>query len=430
MVLESLSSSLKGVVARVSRASRVNKQLIEETTKEVQRALLRADVNVRLVMQISSKIRERALKEKTKINRKAHVIRILYDELVKIMGTSYEIPLEEQTIMLVGLQGCGKTLTAAKLARYFQKRGMKAAVICSDTYRPGAYDQLEQICKSIHVPFHGGDGNAIDIAKTGTSLFKDAIKIIDTAGRHSLEADLIKEMKEINNEVKPDHKILVLDAAIGQQASEQARAFDEAIGLTGVIITKLDGTAKGGGALSAVSQTGSPITFIGAGESADDLEKFEPEGFMSRLLGMGDIKSLSEIAEERLDEKELKKTFRGKFTLHDMYEQLRSVEKLGPLKQTLSMIPFPPEIDTNDLYDITRDKLKQYKVIMDSMTEEELQNPKVMSGSRIRRVANGAGVRSENIKEMLNHHKMLQKIMKDVRGDKIPRKKLMKMFKI
>jgi len=428
-----LGSSLRSVVKKIARAGRIDTKTVDDIVKDVQRALLQADVNVELVMQLSSQIRERALKEKPPAGAspREHVIKIIYETLVKIIGKGVDVPLKEQKILMVGLQGSGKTTTVAKLARFFQRKGMKPAVICADTYRPGAYDQLRQLCERIGVPCYGGEKKALKVVKDGLKALKGDVIIVDTAGRHALEKDLIKEMKDLDALLKPDQKILVLDAAIGQVAGAQAKAFNDAIGITGVILTKMDSTAKGGGALSAVAETGAPIAFIGTGETLEDLEHFDPDGYISRLLGMGDIKSLIEKVEERLGEGELdiKAVLKGRFTLEDMYKQLEAIGKLGPLKQVMQMVPLGMEIP-EDAYDVTKDKLKKYKVIMDSMTDKELKEPKIIGSSRIKRIAHGSGTSTEDVRELLKYHKMMQTAMKGLRGGKFPMRKLMKKFKI
>lgn len=437
MVLDKLGNSLRDTMKKIARAKRIDKNLVEEVTRDIQRALLQADVNVRLVMQLSDQIKERSLKERPPkgANPREQVIRIVYEELINIVGKNIEVPLTSQTILMAGLQGSGKTLSTAKLAAYFQRKGLKPAVICADTYRPGAYDQLQQLCEAANIPFYGEKDckDAVAIVKRGLKeIGKHEVKVIDTAGRHSLEDDLIKEMEKIHKVAKADHNFLVLDAAIGQLASEQARAFHDAIGITGVIITKLDGTAKGGGALSAVSMTDSPIAFIGTGETISDLESFEPDSFISRLLGMGDIKALVERAEEALepDEIDVKALLRGKFTLKDMYSQLEAVNKLGPLKQVMSMIPTSGlglEI-SDETYQVTGDKLNTYKVVMDSMTEEEMIEPRIIGSSRVKRISRGSGTTPEDVRELLKYHKMMQKAMKAMRGGRFPMKKMMQKF--
>ncbi|HUL62897.1 MAG TPA: signal recognition particle protein Srp54 [Methanocella sp.] len=425
MVLDNLSNSLKDAVKKLANAGKIDRQVIDEVVKDIQRAMIQADVNVRLVMKLSNQIKNRALTEAPPagMNSKEHVLRIVYTELVNIVGKATPIALEPQTIMMVGLQGSGKTTTSAKLARYFSRKGLKPAVICADTYRPGAYDQLSQLCEKLGVPFYGEKDNkdAIAIVRNGLKeMAKYDVKIVDTCGRHALETDLIQEMKDIYAITPFTHKLLVLDAAIGQQASEQAKAFNDAIGVTGVVITKLDGTAKGGGALSAVSDTNTSVAFIGVGETPDDLERFDPDGFISRLLGMGDLKALVERANDVIarDDVNVDKLMQGKFTLNDMYAQLEAINKMGPLKQIMSMLPLGNMGGniSDDMYRMTQDKLKGYKVIMDSMTEAEKQDPKLIGSSRIGRIAMGAGKPPEDVRELLKYHKMMQKAMKGMKG--------------
>src|SRR5512136_108828 len=294
-------------------------------------------------------------------NVREHVLRIVYQELVRLVWASADVKLEPQTILMAGLQGSGKTTTTAKLARYFQKKGMKTGVICADTFRPGAYDQISTLCAKINVPCFGNpqEKDALKLTREGLEALKDIeLVIVDTQGRHALEADLIQEIIRINAITKATHRWLVIDAALGQQASEQARRFHEAINIDGVIITKMDGTAKGGGALSAVAETKSGIVFIGSGETIEDLERFYPYGFIFWLLGMGDLKALVERAQETVSEGEIdvNAMMRGKFTLRDMYKQLEAVNRMGPLKQIMSMMPMGNLEVPEGVYDVTSTK--------------------------------------------------------------------------
>jgi signal recognition particle subunit SRP54 len=435
MVMDKLGNSLQDALKKIVKSGRIDERTVNEVVKDIQRALLQSDVNVKLVMQMSKHIKERALKEEVPsgMSPREHIIRIVYQELINIIGKSTDIPLKPQTIMMIGLQGSGKTTTTSKLARYFQRKGLKPGVVCADTFRPGAYQQLKTLCTKLNVAFYGEEGNpdAVGIVERGLNeLQKNDVLIVDTAGRHSLESDLITEMEEIHAVAKPDYKLLVLDGAIGQQASEQARAFNDSIGISGVVISKLDGTAKGGGALTAVSETNSSIAFIGIGETPEDLERFEADRFISRLLGMGDIKSLIEKAEEALGEEDfdMESMLRGKFTLKDMYKQLESLNKMGPMKQIMQMLPLGgmgakiPE----DAYQVTGDKLGRYRVLMDSMTEDEMLNPRVIGSARIKRIARGSGCAPEDVRELLKYHKMMQTAMKGFRGGKFNMQKMMK----
>ncbi|RLF43313.1 MAG: signal recognition particle protein Srp19, partial [Thermoplasmata archaeon] len=287
MVLENLKESLRGTVQKIASAVSVDSKLIKEVIRDIQRALLQADVNVKLVLELSKNIERRALQEKPPAGMSAreHVIRIVYDELVKILGTGKTLPLKKQVILMVGLYGQGKTTTCGKLARYFKRKGLRPALIAGDVHRPAAYDQLKQIAEKAEVPFYGDKDakDAVEVVKKGVEHFKRSadVIIVDTAGRHKLEEDLINEIKDIEREINADEKILVIDATIGQQARDQAKAFHDAVGITGIILTKMDGTAKGGGALSAAAEVGAPIVFIGTGEHLSDLEPFDPKGFVS-----------------------------------------------------------------------------------------------------------------------------------------------------
>ncbi|MEA1906623.1 MAG: signal recognition particle protein Srp54 [Euryarchaeota archaeon] len=433
MVLDKLGDSLQSAIKKIAGGGRVDKRAVDDMVKDIQRALLQADVNVKQVMELSGRIRNRALDEKPRAGTGAreHVIRIVYAELASLIGESTPPSLSKQTLMMVGLQGSGKTTTTAKLARYFQRKGLKPGVICADTDRPGAYDQLKMLCDGLNIAFYGErTDDPIGIVERGLDkLGAYDVKIIDTAGRHSLENDLIKQMEAIHAIAQPDQKLLVLDAAIGQQASDQARTFHDSIGITGVVITKLDGTAKGGGALSAVSETKARIAFIGVGETPDDLEKFETDRFISKLLGMGDIKTLIERAEEVFtdDEIDVEKMMQGKFTLKDMYSQMEAMNKMGPLKQVMQMLPIGGVGKiSDDMYGETSDKMTGYKIIMDSMTEAELLDPKIVDSSHVKRIARGSGTGIENVRELLKYHRMMQKAMKGLRGGRFNMQKMMK----
>jgi len=434
-LLDRLGTSLKDALKKLAGKTVVDRGAIEELVRDLQRALLQADVNVKLVMALSQAIKQRSLEEQPPkgMNVREHVLKIVYEELVRMMGAEGDVVLGPQTILLAGLQGSGKTTTTAKLARFFQRKGLRIGVICGDTFRPGAFTQLSTLCARINVPCIG-DPNEKDarvIVKKGlAALAGTEVILVDTAGRHALEDDLITEIVEIQALVQATHRWLVIDAALGQQASEQARRFHEAIGIDGVIITKMDGTAKGGGALSAVAETKSGIVFIGSGETIEDLERFDADGFISRLLGMGDLSALAEKAQEAVSEEELdlNAIMRGRFTLRDMYKQLEAINRMGPLKQIMSMLPLGGMEIPSDAYDVTSVKMSRYKVIMDSMTGAELDDPTLISGSRIQRIARGSGVSVDDVKELLKYYKMMQNAIKGMRGSKFNMQRLMKRF--
>jgi len=439
MVLDDLSNSLKGTLKKIANAVHVDSKLIKDVVRDIQRALLQADVNVKLVLELSKKIEKRALKEKPKAGMSAreHVIHIVYEELVNILGDHRELPAKKQIIMMVGLYGQGKTTTCGKIATYFKKKGLRPALIAGDVHRPAAYEQLKQIAEQVKVPYYGDkkEKNAVKVVKDGLNKLKGSndVIIVDTSGRHKLEDDLIDEMKQIFKATKPNEKLLVIDAAVGQQAGPQAKAFNEAVDITGIVLTKLDGTAKGGGALSAAAEVGAPIVFIGTGEHSKDFEKFDPAGFISRILGMGDIKALLEKAQESLKGKDAEKTasriISGKFTLHDMYDQMDMLSGMGSLSKVAEMLPggFPGKgkIKDEDM-DKTENKLQKFKVIMDSMTDEEKSDPSIIRASRIKRIARGAGVENKNVKELLKYYNVMKRTMKGISGNRKMRKNLMK----
>ncbi len=430
MALERLGSSLHEALRKIFRAAVVDEAAVKELVRDVQRALLQADVNVQLVLDISKRIEERALKEKVPpgVSRREHVIKVVYEELTRFLGekpVSLKVePGKRKVILLVGIQGSGKTTAAAKLARYFQKRGLKPALICVDTYRPGAFEQLQQLANKVNVPIYG-DPKAKDpvkIAIEGLRRFSDRdIIIVDTAGRHKEEQELIKEMKMLEEKIRPDEVILVIDGTIGQQALVQAKAFNEATSLGSIIVTKLDGSARGGGALSAVAATGAPIKFISTGEKVEDIEPFVPSRFVGRLLGMGDLETLIEKvreAEVKVPEKKAKAILSGKFTLTDMYEQFEAMRKMGPFQKILKMLPGMSYNVPEEMLDMAEDRLEKWRVIIQSMTPEERENPKVFNASRLRRVARGSGTSEKEVKELLKQYSLMRRMLKTLRRKK------------
>ena len=429
MVLEKLGSSLKNTLSKIAKAIFVDEKLINELVKDIQRALLQADVNVKLVFDLSNKIKERALKEETPagLTKKEYLVKVVYEELVNFVGKEegkVEIKKKPTKIMLVGLFGSGKTTQAGKLATYYTKRGKKVALVGLDTHRPAAMDQIEQIAKQAKVPvfLDKKEKNPLNILKKFEKEFnKYNILIIDTSGRDALSKDLIEEIKKINNAVKPEENILVISADIGQAAQNQAQAFHESCGITGVIVTKMDGTAKAGGALTACASTDTKIKFIGIGEKLGDLEVFKPEGFISRLLGMGDLEALLEKAEQAIskeDAEDLGKRFlKGEFNLIDLYEQMQAMSKMGPLSKITEMIPGFSQLKMpKDLLKVQEGKLKKWRFIMDSMSREELENPDIVSITRIDRIAKGSGTSTREIRELLKQYRQSKKMAKLFKG--------------
>lgn len=433
-MLDNLGSNLKDALRKLAGKTVIDRAAVEELVKDLQRALLQADVNVKQVMQLSQAIKKRALDEQPPkgVTAREHVLRIVYEELVALVGKKVEVTLGKQVILMAGLQGSGKTTTTAKLARFFKKKGMRVAVICADTFRPGAYTQVKTLCDRINVPCFGNSSeqDARKIVRDGLARLKEEVVIVDTQGRHALEDDLITEIIDLNEITNATHRWLVLDAALGQQAREQARRFHEAVNIDGVIITKMDGTAKGGGAMSAVAETGSGIVFIGQGETVEDLEWFDPNSYISRLLGMGDLRALAERVQESIDEQDIdvNAMLSGKFTLRDMYRQLEAVNKMGPLKQVLSMLPLGGMDLPTEALDVTSQKMNKYRVIMDSMTSVELDDPTVLNGSRIQRIARGAGAQLEEVRELIKYYKMMKRTFKGLKGGEKGMQRLMKKF--
>lgn len=432
-ILGGLGTALAKIASKVRGMSSISKELVEELIYDLRRSLLLADVNVELVNIVCEKVEKRALEEKIPrgISPRYHVIRVLYEELASLLGTtehSLRIKAKGPTIlMLVGIQGSGKTTTTAKLARLLQKRGYRLAAIGADTYRPGARDQLAQLLSSIDIPLYSDpkEKNPAKIAKKGVENFSKSgfdIVLIDTAGRHKEEQGLIQEMKSIADQTHPDEIILVLDGTIGQQAYAQAAAFNKATSIGSIIVTKLDGAAKGGGAISAAAATGAPIKFIGIGEKPDDLEIFAPQKFVGNLLGLGDLESILKRIQEVgvVSEEEVMRAFMsGKFTLRHLYQQIQQFQGMGRVSRLLTGLPgvgssLPAEFD-----DMSKENMKKWIAVLESMTDEELDNPRVLrKNSRVNRIAHGSGTSEVVVKQLLKQYDQTRKLMKQMRGQR------------
>ena len=423
-MLGNLGKNLTTTMKKLAGMPIIDEEVVKEVVKDIQRALIQSDVNIKLVLKLSKTIEERALKEEPPkgITPREYIITIVYEELVNLIGSKaeeIEIDAKPYKIMFVGLQGSGKTTTIGKLAKYLQKKGFNPAVVSTDTWRPAAFEQLRQLTENMNVPLYGDPENkdALDLARKGLKEFKKQdIIIVDTAGRHKEEKDLLDEMEQLSSIVEPNEVMLVIDGTIGQQARDQAFAFNQTTNVGSIVITKLDGSAKGGGALSAVSEIGAPIKFIGTGERIDDFEAFDPERFISRLLGMGDIKTLiekaEEIAEEDVDMDTMDAMLSGKFTLKDMYSQFEMMNKMGPMQSVMNMIPGMGGKLPKNASQMTEEKLTKYKIMMDSMTEHELTHPEVIKQSRVKRISKGSGMRNEDVKELLKYYNTTKKAMK------------------
>ena len=441
MVLDKLGSSLKETLQKIAKAVFVDDKLINELVKDIQRALLQSDVNVQLVFDLTNNIKDRIKKEETPsgLTKKEHLINIVYEALVDFLGKEqYKLEIKQKpfTIMLVGLFGSGKTTSAGKLAKYFTKRGHKVALLGLDIHRPAAMDQLEQIAKQANIPIFidKKEKNPIKIYDNHKDeLDKFDIVIVDTAGRDALSKDLVEEIESLNRLIKPQENFLVISADIGQAAQKQAEQFHKSCGITGVIVSKMDGTAKGGGALTACSVARAPIVFIGVGEKIDDLEHFNPNGFVGRILGMGDLEALLEKAKDAIkaeDAEDLGKRFlKGEFNLLDLYEQMAAMKNMGSLKKLVELIPgFSSLHLPKEMLDVQEEKLEKWKIAMQSMTQEELEDPDIMSAERIERISKGSGISTNTIRDLIKQYRQSKKMVKMFKGSKGDMGKMMKQF--
>jgi signal recognition particle subunit SRP54 len=442
-MLDNLRTGLRSAIKKIVRASDINEDLINSLCKDVQRALLQSDVNVKLVLEITNRIRDRAINEEPVkgLTRKDHIITILYGELATLLGYSGQTiknidksqnpeeriinfePGRQSTVLMLGIQGSGKTTVTAKVARWLLRHGYSVGVIGADTWRPGALTQLRMNCSRINVEVYGDETNtnAIDIVKKGLKHFKiqniDVI-IIDTAGRHKEESSLLEEMREMRNEIHPDLVLLVIDGTIGQQAFNQAKAFHEAAVVGGIIVTKLDGTAKGGGVLSASAVTGAKVMFVGTGERIDDLEVFSPTSFVGRILGMGDIKAILEMArglELQADENQARRLLSGKMTIEDFYAQMENVGRMG-IRNVIDNLPGMSGMVKEDQLDALEVKMEKWRFIIQSMTKDEKKNPEIVNESRRKRIARGSGLTEHEVKELVKQYNNSKTLMKQTKG--------------
>ncbi|MFA4887017.1 MAG: signal recognition particle protein Srp54 [Candidatus Nanoarchaeia archaeon] len=430
MVLDKLSESLKGTLSKIARAMFVDEKLIDELVKDIQRALLGADVNVKLVFELTKSIKERALKEKPPagLSQREYIVKVVYEELVKFLGGEghkIEIKKKPFRIMMVGLLGVGKTTTIGKLAKYYSKRSLKVAVLGLDVYRPAAMDQLEQLARQQNIVsfINKKEKDPVKIYKSfEKELNEFDLIIIDTAGRHALDTELIKEIETLNEVIKPEERLLVIAADLGQAAQKQAEQFHKSCNITGVIATKMEGTAKAGGALTACAAASSPMVFIGVGEKVDDLEPFNPTGFVSRLLGMGDLELLLEKAKEAMTEEKAEdlkeKLVKGEFNFIDLYEQMESMSKMGSLSKLIDLIPGMGNVKIpKEMLAGQEEKLKKWRFILQSCTKKELEDPEVLDSNRIERIAKGSGTTVQEVRELLKQYRQSKKLMKMMKGD-------------
>lgn len=428
---------LEGIREAVRRflGGSYHEKAVEEFIKEIQKELIRADVNVRLVVELTKKIRERASREEPPpgVSRKDLLVKIVYEELSSFFGGDREpqvIPPKKPWVMLlVGIQGSGKTTTAGKLALYYVRRGYRVGLVSSDTHRPGALQQLKTLAERAGSMFYGEDrGDPVQIAQRGVRelISRGAeIVIVDTAGRHGYgsEEALLREMREIAEAVKPDEIVLVIDAAMGQKAYDLASRFHAATPIGSIVISKADGSARGGGALSAAAATGATIKFLGTGESLEELEPFRPRRFVARVMGMGDLEGVLErlrAAEElRRAEEAAAKMVSGKIDMRTLYAQLKAIRRMGPLAKVMQSLPLSLGSEAiKEAAKVGEEKIDRWIAIIQSMTYEELENPEIIDRSRMRRIAIGSGTSVEDVKELLAYYKNMVAFAKRLRRDR------------
>lgn len=441
MVLADLGRKITAALHSLGKATIIDEEVLNAMLKEICAALLEADVNIMLVKRLRENVKAAIDFDEVAqgLNKRIIIQQAVFQELVKLVDPGVK-PYQPKkgkpnVIMFVGLQGSGKTTTCTKLAYYYKKKNWKACLVCADTFRAGAYDQLKQNSTKAGIPFYGSytEVDPAVIAGDGVDMFKKEgfeIIIVDTSGRHKQEESLFEEMLAVSNAVKPDNVVFVMDASIGQACEAQAKAFKDKVDVGSVVITKLDGHAKGGGALSAVAATKSPVIFIGTGEHIDNLELFEEKTFVSKLLGMGDIQGLMErVKDLNMDEEQMMKDIqKGRFTLRNMYEQFQNIMKLGPISQVMGMIPGLSSIfgqggggQVSDQESMKR--LKRLMTIMDSMNDKELDDPDATKTfqrqpTRLSRVACGAGVTEGEVMALIDQYKKFSQVVKQMGGVK------------
>ena len=427
MIFSGLAEKLQDTLKKLSGKGKLNEKDVDNALREVKLALLEADVNYKVVKNLISNIKERAVGQEVmeSLTPGQQVIKIVNEELTKLMGGSQseiEIASEPPTlIMLVGLQGSGKTTTAGKLAKMFKKEGKNPLLVAGDIYRPAAIRQLQVLGDRLEIPvFSMGDKqNPVDIIKAGLSKANSAgndVVILDTAGRLHIDEEMMDELQDIKSSTDPDEILLVVDSMTGQDAVNVSENFDESLGIDGVVLTKLDGDARGGAALSVKAVTGKPIKFIGTGEKLEDFEPFHPDRMSNRILGMGDVLSLIEKAEEAIDKEKAKKLEErlknNQFTFEDFLDQLEQLRDMGPLDQIMGMIPGMSGAKQLKNLQVDEKQLDHIEAIINSMTQEEKVDPQVINGSRRKRIAQGSGTSIQEVNRLLKQYRETKKMIK------------------
>jgi signal recognition particle subunit SRP54 len=427
-----LGKKLRETLAKLTNRPYVDEDAVKALIKDLQRVLISSDVNVKLVFQISKRIEERALKDKKleALSLKEHVMKVVYEELVELMGKTYSPRLDKHKILVCGLFGSGKTTSTAKIAHHFKSRGLSVGMVAADVDRPAAQEQLEQLAKQANSNFYTikGEKDAAKIVKDALKRSKDDVIIVDSAGRSAFDDEMVNELKAISSALAPDEVYLVVSGDIGQVAGKQAEQFNSAVPLSGVIVTKMDGSGKGGGALSAVAATGAKVAFIGVGEKLGDMEVFDSQRFVGRLLGVPDLKGLIEKVELISKEQDLAKIATEELTIESFYEQLKAAKKLGPLGNVFSMLGAADV--PKELVQQSEDKMKKYESMINSMTKAEKKSAKLIKSqpTRIARIANGSGCSEKDVREFLSQFDKMEKMMGQFQKNRGFRKKIEQMI--
>lgn len=430
-----LGRSLRQLVAKITRAPVVDEKTLKSFIKELQRILIASDVSVKLVLGLSKSIEGKALgSERPKgLTMREHLLKVVHDELVQFMGESYEPRVDRHKVLLMGLFGSGKTTTAAKLAYYYKKKGLKVGVVGADVERPAAQEQLQQLAEQIGVNFYTvkGEKAAGKVVEDALAKSKDDVLIVDSAGRSGFDERLVQELNGIVSALKPDESYLVMSADIGQVAGKQAQEFGKVTPVTGVIVTKMDGSGKGGGALSSVAATDSKIAFIGMGEKMEDLQLYDSKKFVGRLLGIPDIEGLMEKVKEIAEQEQLDMPEEGpqELTIDVFYQQLKAAKKMGPLDSVMGMMGLSDV--PKEMMNQGQDKLKKYECIISSMTKNERKDASLVkkSRSRMERIATGAGCALEDVRKFMSEFSKMETMFTRFRKDRGFRRKLEKMMK-
>jgi len=420
---EGLSDRLRGIMGKISSMVALSDSEVDEIIKDLQRALLQADVDVDIVFELSENIKKKAKKKpEAGISKREYVTKLIYDELVAILGSGtdgkkgIDLNLEPHKIMLLGLFGSGKTTTTGKLAYFYKSRGLKVVLVGCDFSRPAAFEQLQQVGERVHVPVLNGKDSKK--AKKELDGYKDHIIIVDSAGRDALDGEMVNEIKNLDKVFAPDEKYLVIPGELGQESRRQAEEFKKHLKITGIIVTRMDSTAKGGATLAACKAAEANVKFLTVGEKPTDIEQYIPERFVSRLLGFGDLQTLLEKFKGQ--EKEAEKIAQGDLDLNVFYEQIKNMQNQGSIQKMLDMIPGMGAMKLpSEAFDVGEEKMKKWKFAIESMTPQERAEPDIIKSSRVERISKGSGVPVKDINELLSNFRKMKKMMKQLNPSKM-----------